>query len=54
MMTPENILWLLVVAGGPLLLAILFGFALMRKRRLSRAERDARERGTREVFDERR
>ncbi|MDN2578480.1 hypothetical protein [Aquibium sp. ELW1220] len=53
MMATENILWLLVVAGGPFLLAILFGFALLRKRRLSRSERSARDRGTRDVFDER-
>ena len=53
MMATENVLWLLVVAGGPLLLAILIGYALLRKRRLTRSERAARERGTRDVFDER-
>lgn len=53
MMATENILWLLVVAGGPLLLAILIGYALLRKRRLTRGERAARARGTRDVFDER-
>ncbi|WP_187969406.1 hypothetical protein [Aquibium microcysteis] len=52
-METENILWLLVVAGGPVLIAILIGFALMRKRRLSRTERAAQARGTRDVFDER-
>lgn len=53
MMAPEYFLWLLVVAGGPLLLAILFGYALLRRRRLSRSERTAQKQGTRDVFDER-
>lgn len=53
MMDPTNFLWLLVVAGGPLLLAVLIGYALLRRRRLSRAERVERDRGTRDVFDER-
>ena len=48
-----NYLWLLVVAGGPLLLAVLLGYALLRRRRLRRAERVAQDRGTREAFDER-
>jgi hypothetical protein len=47
-----NILWLAAVAGGPLLLAILFGYVLTHRRRLSRAEKAAQDRGTRDVFDE--
>jgi hypothetical protein len=52
-MEPANLLWLLAVAGGPLLLLVLFGYVLLRRRRLSRAERAARDRGTRNLFDER-
>lgn len=52
-MDSTNYLWLLVVAGGPLLLAVLIGFALLRRRRLSRAEHIAQDRGTRKVYDER-
>lgn len=52
-MEPGNILWLLVIAGGPLLLAILTGYALLQRRRLNRRERLAQKRGTRDVFDER-
>lgn len=51
-MDPANILWLVVVAGGPLLLAVLLGFALSRRRRLGQAERSARDRATKDVFDE--
>ena len=52
-METANFLWLLAVAGGPLLLLVLFGYALLRRRRLSRAERSARDRSTRDLFDER-
>jgi hypothetical protein len=49
---PINFLWLLAVAGGPLLLAVLFGWALLRRRRLSARERADQVRGTEKVFDE--
>lgn len=48
-----NVLWLVVVAGGPLLLAILFAYALARRRRLGRIEKAERARATQDVFDER-
>lgn len=48
----ENGFWLLVVAGGPLVIAILLAYALFTRRRLSPGERrkahDATERLYRE------
>jgi hypothetical protein len=46
----ENALWLLVVAGGPLLLAILFAWALLTRRRKGPAERREQDRATREAY----
>lgn len=46
-------MWLLVVAGGPLLLLILFAFAFARRRKLTRAEFDAGERGARRIYEHR-
>lgn len=36
-------LWLLVVAGGPLLIALALAYGMMRSRRLTGAEKRARE-----------
>lgn len=47
----EN-LWLLIVAGGPVLIAILIGFALFQRRRPSPARRAATERATARLYDE--
>ncbi len=46
----ENVMWLLIVAGGPLLLAVLFGWALLNRRRAGPAERRERDRATREIY----
>lgn len=46
----EN-LWLIVVAGGPLLIAVLIAFALLRRRTVSRAEHAATERATARLYD---
>jgi hypothetical protein len=46
----ENSLWLLIVAGGPLLLAILLAWALLTRRRAGPAERRERDRATRETY----
>ena len=46
----ENALWLLVVAGGPLLLAILLAWALITRRRPGPAERREQDRATRELY----
>lgn len=43
-------LWLLAVAGGPLLLAAAFIYALARQRRLSRSEKAAQSEATRELY----
>lgn len=44
-------LWLLVVAGGPLLLAIGFAYALFRRRDVSRRKFDAGERGAKRLYE---
>jgi hypothetical protein len=46
----ENTMWLVIVAGGPLLLAILIAWALLTRRRLGPAERRERDRATRENY----
>jgi len=46
----ENALWLLIVAGGPLLLAVLFAWVLLTRRRLGPAEKREQDRATREVY----
>jgi hypothetical protein len=46
-----DFLWLLIVAGGPLILAIGFIYALFR-RRISRRKFEAGERGARRLYDE--
>jgi hypothetical protein len=46
----ENSLWLVIVAGGPLLLALLLAWALLTKRRKGPAERRERDEATREVY----
>ncbi len=46
----ENALWLLIVAGGPLLLAILFAWALLTRRRKGPVEQREQDRATREVY----
>lgn len=46
----ENAMWLLVVAGGPLFLAVLLAWALVKRRRMGPAERRERDRATREAY----
>ncbi|MER8405279.1 MULTISPECIES: hypothetical protein [unclassified Mesorhizobium] len=48
----ETSLWLLVVAGGPLLLAILIAYALLTQRRRSPAERRESDRATERLYQE--
>lgn len=45
-----NIMWLLTVAGGPLLLAVLLAWALLNRHHAGPAERRERDRATREVY----
>jgi hypothetical protein len=40
-MDATTVLWLMVVAGGPILLALAIIYAISRKRRLSRSEKAA-------------
>jgi hypothetical protein len=46
----ENSMWLLVVAGGPLLLAILIAWALIARRKAGPAEQRERDKATRELY----
>ncbi|WP_164783905.1 MULTISPECIES: hypothetical protein [unclassified Mesorhizobium] len=48
----ENSMWLLVVAGGPLILAILIAYALLTRRRRGPAERRESERATERLYRE--
>lgn len=43
-------LWLFAVAGGPIILAGAILYALLRQRRLSKGEKDAQTRATRELY----
>lgn len=38
----SNYLWLFVVAGGPVLIALAIAYAMMRSRRLTPGEKEAR------------
>jgi hypothetical protein len=46
----ENSMWLLIVAGGPLLLAVVFAWALLTRRRRGPAEQREQDRATREGY----
>lgn len=46
----ENSMWLIVVAGGPLLLAILLAYALLTWRRRGPAERRESDRATERLY----
>jgi hypothetical protein len=46
----ENAMWLLIVAGGPLILAVLIAWALITRRRPGPAERRERDEKTREAY----
>lgn len=47
----EN-LWLLIVAGGPLLIAVVIAYALFQRRKPSAAQRAATDRATARLYDE--
>jgi hypothetical protein len=44
-------LWLLVIAGGPVLIGLVLAYGMMRSRRLTRVEEDARERAVEDMYD---
>ena len=46
----ENSMWLLIVAGGPLLLAMVIAWALMTQRPKGPVERRERDRATRDTY----
>jgi hypothetical protein len=45
-------LWLLLVAGGPLLLGLAFAYGIARSRRLSPREREARHRAVEDAYND--
>ena len=47
-----NAAWLFVVLGGPIILAGLIAYALLRRRRLTKAERSRQIRETERGYDE--
>ncbi len=46
----ENDMWLLVVAGGPIILAVALIYAIMRRRRRGRAEQRESDRATEKLY----
>lgn len=50
----SEFLWLLMVAGGPALLAILLFLAIRKRRRLTSGEASARHEAVEKLYDERR
>ena len=44
-------LWLLVVAGGPLLIALVLAYSMLRSRRLTGVEERAREDAIQRLYD---
>jgi hypothetical protein len=46
----ENVLWMLAIAGGPIVLGCVLAYVLLHRRRLSRGEEAAREQATRELY----
>ena len=46
-------MWFIVVAIGPLLLVVVFAYALLKRRRLSTGERAAQIHGTERAYHER-
>lgn len=48
----ESVMWLLVVAGGPLLLVILMAYVVARHRRPGPAERRESDRATDRLYHE--
>jgi hypothetical protein len=48
----ENSMWLLVVAGGPLVLAVLIAYALLTRRRRGPAERRESKLATERLYRE--
>jgi hypothetical protein len=43
-------LWLFVVLGGPIILGIIMAYGMIKRRRLTPSEKEARNRKTRQLF----
>ncbi|ODN70604.1 LPXTG cell wall anchor domain-containing protein [Methylobrevis pamukkalensis] len=50
-MTTDNILWLFVIVGGPLLLAGAFIYGMRRNRKLTAPEKNAQDARVRDLYD---
>jgi len=48
--TMTTFLWVLVVAGGPVLLGAVMAYGMMKSRRLSRRENELRDEAIREMY----
>lgn len=48
----EGPLWSLTIWLGPIVLAVVIAYALIRRRRLTRTEVSARDRATHQLYDE--
>lgn len=46
----SNYLWLFVVAGGPILIALVIAYGMMRSRRLTPGEKEARHEAIEELY----
>jgi hypothetical protein len=43
-------LWLFVVVGGPIILGLIMAYGMMKRRRLTHAEKDARDQKTEKLY----
>lgn len=49
-MTLTEFLWLFVVVGGPTILGIVMAYGMIKQRRLTRVEKEAADRKTKEMY----
>lgn len=46
----ENVLWMLAIAGGPIILGCVLSYAMLNRRRLSPREEEARHRAIKNLY----
>jgi hypothetical protein len=46
-------LWLVVLAGGPLLIALVLAYVMLRSKKLTGVEKQARDRAIKDMYEER-
>ena len=47
------VLWLVVLAGGPLLIALVLAYGMLRSKKLTGVEKQARDRAIKDMYEER-